>query len=185
MNWNKYPFVRMVSALALGILVSDRVGMDGFVQGLPYPWGKGLLIGVLVLLLALLVLLHRTLKAYRHRWIFGIVVLVAFGWLGFVRMALFQQNMEVQKLAPKEEGWQMARVLEPPEVREKTVKVMLELSNGKAMAYFQKDGEALKLCYGDLVGISTSLEEVSPPKNPMEFDYKSTWSEEGCAGASI
>ena len=165
MNWSKYPFIRMVSALALGVLVGDRVGVC--------PLGKQVLLGLLVLLLAIMLLLHLTLKNYRFRWVFGIVAIVAFVWLGFVRMALFQKRLEVQRAAPLEGEWQLARVLEPPEVREKTVKVLLELANGQAMAYLQKDEKAERLRYGDWVGFSVPLKEIAPPMNPDEFDYKS------------
>ena len=159
MNWNKYPFIRMVSALALGIVVCDRVGECSL--------GKPLLIAVMALLLALEVLLHRRLKTFRYRWIFGVVTLAAFVWLGFVR-AMVERHPTT---APPK-GWQLARVLEPPEVRDKTVKVLLELENGKAMTYLQKDDQVPTLSYGDIVAFQVPLEEVAPPKNPDEFDYR-------------
>lgn len=171
MNWNKYPFIRMVGALALGILICDRMG--------ECPLGKPWLIGLLVLLLALEVLLHYLVRSFRYRWIFGIMTLITFIWLGFVRTAVMQQPVVVVQ----EEGWRLARVLEPPEERAKTVKVLLELDQGKVMAYFQKDERPLDLNYGDYIGFSVPLEEVDPPKNPKEFDYKTylerrgvTWS---------
>ena len=160
MNWNKYPFIRMVGALALGILICDRVG--------ECPLGKPWLIGLLVLLLALEVLLHSLVRSFRYRWIFGIMTLITFIWLGFVRTAVMQQP----EVAIQEEGWRLARVLEPPEEREKTVKMLLELDQGKVMAYLQKDERSLALKYGDYIGFSVPLEEVDPPKNPKEFDYK-------------
>ena len=171
MNWNKYPFIRMVGALALGIVICDRVGE----RSLGEPW----LVGLLVLLLAVEVLLHHLLRSFRYRWIFGIMTLITFIWLGFVRTAVMQQS----EVVVQEEGWRLARVLEPPEEREKTVKVLLELDQGKAMAYFQKDELSLDLSYGDYIGFSVPLEEVAPPKNPKEFNYRTylerrgvTWS---------
>lgn len=171
MNWNKYPFIRMVGALALGIVICDRVGER--------PLGEPWLVGLLVLLLAVEVLLHHLLRSFRYRWIFGIMTLITFIWLGFVRTAVMQQS----EVVVQEEGWRLARVLEPPEEREKTVKVLLELDQGKAMAYFQKDELSLDLSYGDYIGFSVPLEEVAPPKNPKEFNYRTylerrgvTWS---------
>ena len=171
MNWNKYPFIRMVGALALGIVICDRVGER--------PLGEPWLVGLLVLLLAVEVLLHHLLRSFRYRWIFGIMTLITFIWLGFVRTAVMQQS----EVVVQEEGWRLARVLEPPEEREKTVKVLLELDQGKAMAYFQKDERSLDLSYGDYIGFSVPLEEVAPPKNPKEFNYRTylerrgvTWS---------
>ncbi len=161
MNWNKYPFIRMVAALALGIVVGDRVG--------ECPFGKPLLIGVLALLLLVELLLHKILRSYRFRWIFGVTTLITLVWLGFLRMAITRDTLA----EPMHDAtWRLARVLEPPEQREKTVKVLLELEEGRAMAYFEKTDEALDLCYGDFIGFAIPLEEVAPPKNPLEFDYK-------------
>lgn len=169
MNWNKYPFIRLVGALALGILICDREG--------ECPLGKPWLIGLLVLLLALEMSLHHLLNSFRYRWVFGVTTLIAFAWLGFVRSAVEQQP----EVAAQQEGWRLARVLEPPKEREKTVKVLLELDQGKAMAYLQKDERSLNLNYGDLIGFRVPLEEVSPPKNPEEFDYKTYLERRGVA----
>lgn len=168
MNWNKYPFVRMVAALALGIVIADQVG--------DCPMGQPLLIGVLVLLILFLAVLHRRLKAFRYRWIFGVVTLAAFIWLGFARVAVKQRPP-----ATLREGWRLARVLEPPEEREKTVKALLELDEGMVMAYLEKSDEALSLAYGDLIGFQVPLEEVAPPKNPGEFNYKKYLERRGVA----
>lgn len=178
MNWNKYPFVRMALALALGVLVGDRVGAGGM--------GRPVLLGSLGALMVLETVLHLRLKTFRNRWVFGVVTLLTLVWMGFVRVAL------VPRPRPPQEGWRLARVLEPPEEREKTVKVLLALegvrkdsgwreTSGRVMAYFQKDEAALHLAYGDLLGLSLPLEEVAPPKNPMEFDYRKYLERRGVA----
>ena len=172
MNWNKYPFIRMTSALALGIMVRDQMGNCA----LDTP----LLMGALAFLLVVELLLHRFLKTFRYRWIFGMVTLITFVWLGFVRTAINNQPKEDPHIT-REEGWQLARVLEPPEEREKNIRVLLELDQGKAMGYFQKDEAALALSYGDIVAFASPLEEVDPPKNPMEFDYKTYLERRGVA----
>ena len=164
MNWNKYPFIKLVAALGLGIVICDKMGKCG----LSVP----LLLGVLVFFLILEILIHILIKAYRFRWIFGVATLITFICLGFVRAVISQKEREVQNSDFREVGWKLARVLEPPEEREKTVKVLLELKTCKAMAYFQKDNVSLNLRYGDWIGFKIPLEEVALPKNPSEFDYK-------------
>lgn len=168
MNWNKYPFIRLVAGLAVGILIGDRVG--------EFALDKTLLIGVLVVLLLVMVVLQHHLKTFRYRWVFGVVALITLVWMGFVRVCVEQRPLAIQK-----EGWRLARVLEPPEERDKTVKVLLELEEGKVMAYFEKSDEALRLSYGDMIGFSVPLEEVAPPKNPMEFDYQKYLERRGVA----
>ena len=169
MNWNKYPFVRMVTALVLGIMVGDRVGVGAT--------DKALLVGLMVIPLAVETLLHHLLRSYRYQWIFGVNTLVAFALLGFVRMSIEQQP----EVGAQEPGWKLARVLEPPEEREKTMKVLLQSDQGKVMAYFQKELPSLDLSYGDYIGFSVPLEEVLPPMNPMEFDYKTYLERRGVA----
>ena len=154
----------MVGALGLGILACDRWGASSFEMPL--------LLGLMALLLIVLMVIHRTLKTYRYRWAFGVVALIAMAWLGYVRMALFQKHFEFQNSFQQEGRWQLARVLDPPEEREKTVRALMELPSGKAIAYFPKDDDALDLKYGDWVGFTTVPEEVSPPKNPQEFNYQ-------------
>ena len=168
MNWNKYPFIRMLAGLALGIVVADRVG--------EYALYKSLLMAVLALLIIVMVVLHRMLNAFRYRWVFGVVAIITFVWLGFIRVAVEDHPSMVSG-----EKWKLARVLEPPEEREKTVKVLLELDEGKVMAYLEKDDDALTLDYGNLIGFSVPLEAVAAPKNPMEFDYRKYLERRGVA----
>lgn len=168
MNWSKYPFVRLTSCLAVGIIIGDSVGECAL--------NKALLMGSLAMLLLVMVVVHLRLKTFRYRWVFGVVTLITFVWLGFVRAEVERKPSAMQK-----EGWRLARVLEPPEEREKTVKVLLELDDGKAMAYFEKTDKALELSYGDLIGFKVPLEKVEPPKNPMEFDYRKYLERRGVA----
>ena len=70
MNWNKYPFLKLVVPLALGILLGDCIG--------PVELSKTRLYGVLVGLLLLEVFIHLCLKSYRHRWIAGTFNIVVF-----------------------------------------------------------------------------------------------------------
>ena len=166
MNWSKYPFIRMVSALALGIAFREIIG--------PAPMNRFWIAGLLVSLPVVLAVLNRLVKSYRQRWVFGVVTLAAFACMGYVRADLCQSVMEDRNPDFRGDGWRLVRVIEPPKEREKTVKVLLALegASDKVLAYLQKDENALRLRYGDLVAISGPLEEVSPPKNPEEFNYK-------------
>ncbi|SMG34771.1 competence protein ComEC [Marivirga sericea] len=44
--------------------------------------------------------------------------------------------------------------------------------SGNAMIYFQKDSLSKRLEYGNQLLIKSSLNELAPPKNPLEFNYK-------------
>ena len=186
MNWNKYPFLRLVAALALGIALREvwtSIRFDG-----RWFWG------VLLALIASLTVLHLTLKSYRYRWVHGVTVIGVFVYLGY-GMAC----SEAVKLWPEDynrllqDGWCLARLDEPPTEREKTVKAVLRIvgfrnpcgmttSAGKVMAYFQKTDAVVHLDYGDLVAFRIPVESVAPPMNPGEFDYKKYLERRGVTG---
>lgn len=165
MNWNKYPFVRLFSSLALGIVLHEALGSVGI--GLPG------LFGILLVGIGVLFLLSRLLKTYRHQWVFGVAAILAFAYLGFFRACLKEVTGE---------GIALAKVCEPPSEKDKTIKVLLDQRGFKVMAYFEKSDEAMNLNYGDLLAFSVPVEAVPPPKNPEEFDYRQYLERRGVKG---
>ena len=155
MNWNKYPFIRFFLALALGIVVHEVVK--------PAAMGLTWLYLVLALGIGSLFLLYRVLKTYRFQWVFGVATIGVFAYLGYFTACLHDRVGEASLLA---------RVYEPPSEKENTVKVLLDMRGFKMMAYFEKSEEALRLAYGDLLAIKVPMEEIPPPLNPEEFDYR-------------
>ena len=187
MNWNKYPFLRLVLALALGIVLHEAVGALGFEK----PWLFALLIG----LSGVEILLFFLLKSYRYRWIFGVMTILVFVYLGFFRTCLQEVTAKKDYYANLKlgKGCYLARVYDPPTEKDRSVKVLLELEgfrsdtaelkvSGKVMAYFQKTENALSLEYGDLLEFSKPLEAVTPPLNPEEFDYRKYLERRGVTG---
>ena len=186
MNWNKYPFLRWVAALALGIGLHE-------VWGGSCPDGRWLWVALLVLTMGLTVL-HRTLKSYRYRWIHGVAFILVFVFLGFLRACLQEVKWHPEDYNRlQRDGWCLARLSEPPSEREKTVKAVLDIkgfqnreglscAGGKVMAYFQKTEETANLAYGDLLAFKVPVEALSPPMNPGEFDYRSYLERQGVTG---
>lgn len=84
----------------------------------------------------------------------------------------------------KNASYYVARLVECPITKEKSVKVMMELvavktdSNSifnidsKIIAYFEKGEMSLNLKYGDCILILKNPEEVEKPPNPEQFNYK-------------
>lgn len=176
MNWNKYPFLRLIVALSTGIVLGDT-----FV-GLCLP-------DVLSLFLALLLVemfLVRFLKSYRFRWVKGWVMLMVFVLVGYLRARMADGTERVtyfRSVVADQAGIYLARVCEMPTEKEKTVKTLLELRafrssesmmpvTGKVLAYLEKTDASAELRYGDMLAFSSTIGEVSPPMNPEEFDYR-------------
>lgn len=187
MNWNKYPFLRLLIPLAVGILLRDAIG------SVDCDWT--LLFVILIALLCAEIILSRLLKTYRYRWLFGVQTMLVFAFLGYYRSCL--QDVTAKKDYYGERagasGCYMARVYDPPTEKDKSVKVLLELVgykndstetkvSGKVMAYFQKSEESMDLKYGDLLFFSVPIEEIPPPLNPEEFDYRKYLERRGVTG---
>ncbi len=188
MNWNKYPFVRFVSALALGIALHEVLG-----TGLHEGWA---LAGLLVIFPLVMMSLNRWVKSYRLRWVHGLAAIMAFCCVGYVRACLQEPDVRPRhyRNTAGVAEWHLARVTDPPTVREKTVKVILDVEgirlqdtllpvSGKVMAYFQKTDEALALRYGDRLVFRAPVDDLTPPVNPEEFDYRRYLERQGITGS--
>ena len=165
MNWNKYPFIRFLLALSLGIMLHDVLGS----AAMEFTW----LYLLLLLGIGVLFLLFCTLKTYRVQWIFGVATILVFAYLGYFRACLRERVGECSAIA---------RVYEPPTEKDNAVKVLLDMRGFKVMAYFEKSEESLNLSYGDLLAFSAPIEEITPPMNPEEFDYREYLNRRGITG---
>ncbi len=77
----------------------------------------------------------------------------------------------------------VARIIEPPQEKAKSVKALLQIESikqgkvwvkagGTLLAYFALDNTATALAYGDRILIRTKIDEVKPPQNPGQFNNK-------------
>jgi len=77
----------------------------------------------------------------------------------------------------------IGEIIEPVQVKNSTIKVILALkgvkndknwikSDGKVIIYLQKDSLSNLLAIGDIISFEPKLENVPPPKNPNEFDFR-------------
>ena len=187
-GWSKYPFIRMLIPMALGIwfatvFVSFRL-----------PFMSVLLI--MLCLFGVAVLTSVTLKTIRLNWLFGFIMgcyLFLGGYaLTCVRVAETQKSY--YRNFEDDAKYYVARVYDYPTERPNSIKALLELEyqfgdsmpsrpvTGKVVAYFQKTDSAFALRYGDLIAIDAPIGEVAPPKNPGEFDYRGHLLRKGITG---
>lgn len=187
-DWGKYPFVRILIPLALGIWCANFFAS--------FSLTPVALVVVMLTLLVFAVVTSATVKTIRLGWLFGVFMfccLLVSGYaLTHVRRASFQKdyfrNYEVGT------QYYVARVCDYPTEREKTIRSILELEyqlcdslpsrpvSGKVMAYFQKTDSAFALRYGDVIAIPAPVKEVPGPKNPKEFDYRAYLMRKGITG---
>lgn len=178
-NWRSIPFIRLVIPLMIGIWYSNQIG-----KSLPFP----LLILTIVIILSFLII-KINFKHYQQ-WIVGIwlnIVLFLLGWqLMFwnnptTYSSHYQQFIQQQTESTK--YWAIGEIVNIPTTKN-TTKIELSIENigthqdslqvvfGKILCYVEADSLAKNLNYGDKIVFQSFINEVEPPKNPHQFDYK-------------
>lgn len=190
-GWSKYPFLRMLIPLAVGIWC--------------YVCFTNLHIPILALPIAMAVMLVMAfvatffIKRYRLRWLFGGIMACYLLFAGYALTCVKQASVhnDYFRNYENEADYYVARIFDYPIERENSIKVILDLQSqyadsadsrpvsGKVMAYFQKTDASMQLAYGDLVVIPAPVAEVSGPSNPGEFDYRCYLARKGVTGQSF
>lgn len=122
---------------------------------------------------------------FKTRWVFGTLCTVLLFLAGFQLAKIqYQQDnpQHISNLLP-EQGVVVGEVLEMPAQKEKTIKVVLDVSamhdenswlpaEGKVILYLESDGRSAALELGDRLLVKPAFQNVTPPQNPAEFDYQ-------------
>ena len=146
----------------------------------PQPW---IVAGLCVLLSLYYLSLARKLS-YSNRWITGLALTLVMFLTGMtaveVREKQFKENHFSQ--SPQSGRW-IARVLDYPSIKTRSVKVIIEVvsledsgiwkpAGGRIMLYLRKSAAAESLVPGNLIAFASNPVPVAEPGNPGEFDYK-------------
>ena len=124
-------------------------------------------------------------RNYRYRWIFFLLLNSYLLLIGFSFVKIKDYKLRINDLSKMvaESEYYLARLAECPSVKEKSIKVMLDVFgfeddgkvknvDSKIVAYFEKEDNSLKLKYGDCIVVFKNPEEVKKSPNPEQFDYK-------------
>lgn len=179
-NWFKYPFIRLLMPFASGIWLAYTLKPEN-VDALVECCGATMLV-----LLTILLSVAFFVKKYGLRWLFGLSLNMLLILIGVLIVHIRDDDLDKMNISCCESTeceYFVARVSESPTVKEKTVKVILEMIaakqtngvlsdvNGNVMTYFEKTSRAENLRYGDLIVFFDPPDRVEPPKNPEQFDY--------------
>ncbi len=180
---HKYPFIRIVIPYALGIWVAWQT-----VFNIPIT----AIIAILALLLAAAWIVAKFIKTYSLRWVYGVLISLLLFFIGSyqveIRRLENQANHFMHHAANAE--LYVARIKTQPQQRAKSVKLQLDLVSiyeegqkkdvdGKIIAYLPLSSTDVH--YGDLLIFSKEPQELEPPHNPYQFDYKSYLARSGIA----
>ena len=187
-DYAKYPFVRMLIPFALGIWCSvclPALRLSTFAT-----------IIVALTLFAMAAVTAFVLKSYRFHWVFGAVMACYLVMAGMALARVHEAEVQRDYFRCHEAGacYYVARVYEYPTERPNSIRTVLDLEyqfgdsvpsrsvSGKVMAYFPKSDSSFALRYGDLIAIPAPIREVTPPRNPGEFDYRAYLYRKGITG---
>ena len=187
-DWSKYPFVRMLIPMMLGIWCASVIAS--------FRLSSFTLVAIMLALLGLAVVASVTLKTIRLNWLFGAIMgcYLFFGGYALTRSHEAWLQKDYFRHYEVDAKYYVARVYDYPTERANNIRVPLQLEyqfgdslssrvvSGKVMAYFQKTDSAFALRYGDLIAIDAPIGQVAGPKNPEEFDYRAYLSRKGITG---
>ena len=175
--WNKAPFIRLILPFLFGILIAIYF---------PFQIKFSLfIIIIMAFILAIVMLFPIFTSSYRKSWWFGLLVNGSLFLFSFQLTILKTEKFSDNHFSKYTNGTQLAscRLTEQYLEKEKSLKVIVQVqaikqgknwknTSGKAMLFFKKDSLSLKLKYGDQLFINANLNDIPPPQNPGEFNYK-------------
>ncbi len=172
--WNSFPMLRVILPFLIGV-----VSTSFLVEFL--EWTDQLTVHVFsvlgFLLLLGLILGIRT----RNQLHFGLITWVLMLVLGTALTLSVSDQVFPDGLCDSsnaEMGSYVIRIVDEPQVKENSVKVLAEVTDvsmevyGKVLLYFRPDSLSRSLKYGELLVVSTKLSPVENLGNPNEFNYK-------------
>ena len=177
LNLNHIPLLRLLLPFIAGII--GTVYLKPNLLYLLYA------LGVCLILYLVLFSIKKVNSSFKLRWIFGVLLYLNLAFAGATLTALnYQKSTSNKQLLSKNNNQLIiGEITEAPQVKEKTVKAIIKLkglkhkdswtaSKGKIIVYLQNDSLAKTLSIGDIVSFEPKLENVPPPKNPSEFDFR-------------
>jgi len=174
--WKQAPFTRYLLPFSAGIITADNLVLNNSII---------VLLSIIFLLFNIVFVFISSLLYYKLRFLIGIFSQAILFFLGIV---LFQFNdnrvyANWYGVHIREDPVYLARILEPPDEKEKTFKAKAEIvklfsaggsinSTGEVLIYFLKTDSANPPSYNELISFKKPLDEIRNAGNPGEFNYK-------------
>lgn len=176
--WNRAPFIRLIVPFILGVVL--EIQNDDLIDyGLPL-----FLVITIAFILGAILNFNRSL--FLNARIVGTLLLLAIFFGGY-NYAWFSRsihyNTHFSKLS-EDQSLYKGVIYEPPQEKSRSVKAFVSIHEvglngdskaciGNLLVYFQKTDDALNLQYGDEIVFTARPNEIKPPDNPAQFDFKS------------
>ncbi len=171
---NRIPLLRLLIPFIIGIV--------GVVYLQPNTYNILIIFGICFVVYITLLLIKSLNANFKLRWLYGTLLYTNFLLAGACLTSL-KYSSPNNSITANDDALLIGEIVEVPQVKEKTVKVILELkgikqkedwiaSEGKVITYIQNDSSSTKLNVGNVISFEPKLEDVPAPKNPNEFDFR-------------
>ncbi len=178
------PFIKLTFVLIIGVVVSYYNALN-----------NSILVGLFFLSLALVLILFLQKKwiiSYRNNYLFGILIYISvfiFGLSYSNYYIHFESETHFAQLS-NHNSILKGTCIEAPVLKKRSVQYLIEINkvidghfeketNGKLLAYFPKENLDKLPQIGDVIYFKTQINQISPPSNPQQFDYKSYLNRKG------
>jgi len=174
-SFNHYPLVRLIFPLLIGIVIAFQTNSSHHIP---------LYVFLFFLIAFIFFIFFQKKFSYSFRWAGGVLINILFVLFGY-EIALqknVQNNPEFFGHYISNNQYAIANVISNCENKQNAYKfvVQIEKTNnlkwlntfGKALIYLKKEGCHDIPQVGDKIIIKTNFNEISPPQNPHEFDFK-------------
>ncbi len=178
---HQIPLARLVIPFMLGIAAA--LTLPHFAIGNWFYLMAALLIGLMVWL---------SYKGQKRSAWFGFTATTFFILLGIqlVELNTVSNNKAYFGNHLQAGNYIVGTITQPPQVKAKSVKTVVEVesiktkqgwvkANGSILAYFEPNDMSYALAYGDKLLLNIAIDEVKPPTNPGQFDYKAFLARKG------
>ncbi len=170
------PFARLLLFYAVGMLTADCISVG------PNTFGSGFTVAAILMLLVGFIWADKY-PGYHTNWLSGLMVAVVLFFSGMAAMGIYHEITSRQSKPDNYSGLFVFDISHPPEIAENSVKAQavmkLRLVNGlenrenrKVILIITKDTASMRLIPGCRIAAAIRINQVSPPSNPYEFNYK-------------
>jgi len=173
------PFVRLLFPLIIGILA-------GYTFANPFFYSRGA--GVIFILFGsylILLLAYKKYKLFKWGWLFGLLLHFFLAILAYELTIHFSGRFDPNHFSAFKSESLFVKIINEPKLSSGIVRFESEViavysekhiqnSNGKLLIALKYDAlRAIEVDYGDIILIPANYQEIEPPYNPGEFNFKS------------
>ncbi|MCB9189669.1 MAG: ComEC family competence protein [Flavobacteriales bacterium] len=178
-NWKNAPLIRLIIPMITGILIGIYSHLQNSIWLFLFLISFGILSSLLIL--------SKKRPSIRKEFIFGMCSQLTFLLLG-INLIIFKtaenQASHYQKFISDNHNEYIIEVTEIPKEKENSYQIIGEVTSvktdstkwsptsGEVLLYFKKDGQSEQILQGDKLIINCNFQEIQPPQNPDQFNYK-------------